>query len=77
MTTEEFYKELDSMLQLAPGTITGHESLKDFPGWDSLALLLFIDMVELKLALIVEAANLVKCETVSDLVKVCEGRINP
>jgi acyl carrier protein len=77
MTAEEFYKELDSTLGLKGGTITGQESLSDLPGWDSLALLLFIDMAELKLGLIVKASELVKCKSVGDLVKVCEGKVTP
>lgn len=75
MTTQEFYKELDSTLELEPGSIKGNESLLDLNGWDSMAALAFIAMVDSKLGLVVSAAALVNCRTVSDLVKVCEGRV--
>jgi acyl carrier protein len=75
MTIEEFYKEVDSVLELEPGTIKGNESLLDLSGWDSLALLSFIAMADSKLGLIIKAAALVNCKTVGDLVKVCEGRV--
>jgi acyl carrier protein len=75
MTTAEFYKELDSTLNLAPGTIKGDESLLDLSGWDSMALLMFIYMADSKLGLAVKASALVNCKTVGDLVKVCEGKV--
>jgi len=75
MTIEDFHKELDSLLNLEPGSIKGHESLLDLNGWDSMAVLMFIDMVDLKLGLAVKAGALVNCKTVSDLVKVCEGGV--
>jgi len=62
------------MLELEPGTIKGNESLLDLNGWDALALLSFIAMADSKLGLVIKAAALVNCKTVSDLIKACEGR---
>ena len=75
MTKMQFYSELENLLEMDAGTIKGDEALLDLPGWDSMALLSFIAMVDSKLSLILSAGKLATCKSVPDLVNVCEGKV--
>lgn len=67
MDTTEFLRELDELLELDPGTLTGGETLEGLENWDSLAVISFIALVDEKLGLVVEGEKLVKARTVADL----------
>lgn len=68
MTRAEFYGLLDEITEAAPGTVKGTEALRDLAGWDSLALVSFIAVVDERFGVTLSASKLQKCETVGDLV---------
>lgn len=67
MNATDFLLALDEMLELPAGTLTGDESLDSLDGWDSLAVISFIALVDEKLGLVVEGEKLAKAKTVRDL----------
>lgn len=67
MEHKDFLLALDEMLELAPGTLTGDEALEALEGWDSLAVISFIALVDEKLNKVVEGEKLAKAKTVADL----------
>ena len=67
MDRSELYAALEGLLECDPGTIQGGESLDDLPGWDSMAVVGFIAMVDEKFGVIVPADRLVQCKTTADL----------
>lgn len=69
MERSEFLRLLDSLLELEPGALTGSEELQDH-GWDSLAALGFIALVEEQFGVIVSPDALIKSKTVDDLVAI-------
>ncbi len=70
MTKADFLRELDEMLELAPGTLSGDEVLAEVDGWDSLAVISFIALVDEKLNLVVEGEKLARAKTVADLLDI-------
>jgi acyl carrier protein len=58
---------MDELLELAPGTLTGDEILKDFELWDSVALISFMVMVKEHYNLIVSPKDVWACSNVNDL----------
>lgn len=70
MTRAEFLAELDEMLELDAGTLTGDETLEYLEGWDSLAVISFIALVDEKLNLVVEGERLSRAKTVADLLEI-------
>lgn len=70
MNGAEFLRELDEMLELDPGSLTGAEALADVEGWDSLAVISFIALVDEKLDLVVEGEKLARAKTVADLLEI-------
>lgn len=70
MNAEDFLRALDEMLELEPGTLTGAEALESLEGWDSLAVISFIALVDEKLGLVVAGEKLAQARTVADLLAV-------
>lgn len=68
MDRQDFLLALDDMLELAPGTLTGDAVLEDLDGWDSLAVISFIALVDERLGLVVEGERLTHARTVDDLI---------
>lgn len=75
MTKAEFYTELEELLEIKRGTIQGKETLRDLPGWDSMAVLSIIAMADEKLDEVVPANALAECKTVLDLANLFPGKI--
>jgi acyl carrier protein len=75
MTKAEFYAELESMLEMEPGTIKGNEALTDLPGWDSMAVISFIALTDSKLGVLVSPTALASSRTVGDLIKLFPDKI--
>ncbi len=69
MERVEFLRLLDALLELEPGALTGPEELQDH-GWDSLAALGFMALVEEQFGVIVSPDSLIKSETVDDLIAI-------
>jgi acyl carrier protein len=72
---QEFYSELDSMLELEPNTIRGDERLADLPGWDSMSVISFIALADTKFKKTVAAKAIAEARTVADLSNLFPGEI--
>lgn len=75
MTKVQYCRQLDEILGFAPGTIKGDEALKDIPGWDSLAIMAFISMLDERLGVMVPASKITSCRTVADLIALAGDRV--
>jgi acyl carrier protein len=75
MTKREFFCEIESMLGESTVAIQGDEPLEDLAGWDSMAIISFIAMVDEKLGISLRFDSLTSCKTVGDLVNLCEGKV--
>ena len=67
MTLKEFLVRLDEIVELPAGSLHGDEKLEDLEGWNSLAMLSFMAMVDEHCNLRLSPRQFVNCETVSDL----------
>ena len=72
MDRSKFFTAVEGLLELDPGTLTGEELLTDLPGWDSMAVVGFIAMVDETFGVIVPASQLMQCKTTADLAKTVE-----
>ena len=75
MKKSEFLLELDEIVEEEPGTIKETDILKDVNGWDSMAVLGFIAMLDEKFGLIVEPEKIADAIVVSDLITFLDGNI--
>lgn len=77
MNRSEFLLQLDSVIQASPGTLQGDEKLADISAWDSLAVLLFIAMVDDKFKVQLAGKDIAACESVAGLTALLGAHITP
>ena len=75
MTKQEFYAQLDEILENEPGTIKGDEQLADIEKWDSMAAVLFIAMMDREIGVTAEPSRVAASKTVQDLVAIGGDKI--
>jgi acyl carrier protein len=75
MTKQEFFRNLEDIADAPAGSITGGETLQDLPGWNSLAVVMFLTMADSKFKTPVPAKTMEACKTVADLVALFPGKI--
>ena len=68
MTRAEFYANLDDILELPIGTITGDEQLATLQTWDSLAVVSYIAMCNGLFGVILPGERVKATKSVADLV---------
>ena len=64
--TEEINKEIEQIVNAEAGSLKGSESLSDI-GWDSMASVMFIAMVDEKFSRAISPEALAAAKTVADL----------
>ena len=69
MEKRDFLFLLDDLLELEPGTVKDSDVLSDLEGWDSLAVIGFMALMDEHFGVHVPAKQLADCQTVSDLLK--------
>jgi acyl carrier protein len=75
MEKSEFLLLLDELLELEPGRLTGSETLDSLEGWNSLAVISFMALVDEHLNISLEPQQIAGCLTIADLVGLLSGRI--
>lgn len=76
MDRQGFYREIEDICELSPGTIIGGEALKDLEGWDSLTVLSFMAMTMEKFEVSVAVGALAECKSVEDLCQLMGDKIS-
>ncbi len=76
MTRQDFLKELEEVLDVESGSIKGDEALSDLDGWDSLAVMAFIAMVDEMFDVTLSASGLAESKNVSDLIALLGDKIS-
>jgi acyl carrier protein len=74
MNKSEFLAMIEEILEVDAGSVLMDARLEDL-GWDSLSDVSFIAEVDSALDMEVNANQLVKCETVADLMKLVESKV--
>ena len=69
MNQIEFISKFEEIVEAETGEISGKTLLADVEGWDSLAVMGFIAMVDEEFGLSLEPKALKSCNSVQDLVR--------
>jgi acyl carrier protein len=72
MTHAVFLSEMDAVLELPAGTLTGAEKLEDLERWDSTAMLGFIALADTHNGASLSPRHIVNCATVADLLRLAQ-----
>jgi acyl carrier protein len=75
MEKKDFLKEIEEIIEADENTLDGSEVLEGLDGWDSLAVMGFIAMVDDNFQITIEVDKIAECETVNDLVDLLGDRI--
>lgn len=77
VTRSELFRELELVLEVDAGSITGDEVLSDL-GWNSLAVLTFIAMADEKFGVNLSASAVEGSKSISDLIALLGDKVaNP
>ena len=63
----EFYRKMESLLNVPGGSVSGEQLLTNFSSWDSLTILEFMVLVDTDYKSDVQPADISSCRTVDDL----------
>ena len=77
MTKREFLSELEEILEADPGALEGDERLTDLKGWDSLAVVSLIAMVDERLDTTLSPREIAKAGSIADIVRLLGDTIVP
>ena len=75
MERTEFLLSLDELLELEPGTVKGSEILDSLDGWNSLAGISFMALVDEHFGISLQPRQIAGCSTIADLVGLLGDRI--
>lgn len=67
MNKSDFLKQMDEILDLPSGTVKGNEALAEIEGWDSLAVVGFIAVVNQHFGTTLAAKNVQGAKTLPEL----------
>lgn len=76
MNKTMFYERLDEIMNLKKGTIRGDEELEALRNWDSVALMTFIALIDEEFSVRVTGKQVMKCQTVADLVALAGDNVS-
>jgi acyl carrier protein len=72
----EFLLSLDELLELEPGTVKGSDTLDSLDGWNSLAVISFMALVDERFGITLQPRQIAGCSTIADLVGLLGDRIS-
>jgi acyl carrier protein len=75
MTDSNFLYLVDDLLELPPGTVKAGDSLEGLEGWDSLAVISFMALVDEHFSVRLQPRKITACKTVADLVAMLGDRV--
>jgi acyl carrier protein len=76
MNRQEFLSAVEELIEMDPGTLKGDEVLDSLEGWDSLAVITFIALVDESLGMILEGDKLADTTTMAELMAMVEHKLN-
>ena len=76
MTKRDFLRRLEDILETDEGSIKSEDALTNLKGWDSLAILVFMSMVDEEFGVTLSPQNLARSRTVEDLMHLLGNKLN-
>jgi acyl carrier protein len=75
MTKADFLKKLETILEADPGSLSGTEPLRELEGWDSLAVMSTLAMLDKHFGVKVPAERIYACKTADELAALAGDRL--
>ena len=75
MTKAEFLKKIEMNIMAEEGTLSGSETLADLDGWDSLAVMSTLALLDKLFGVRIAAEKIYQCRTVDDVAALAGGKL--
>ena len=75
MKMNEFTAMLEEVLEMDPGTITAAAAFRELPGWNSMAMLGFMALMDESFGISVSPKEIEACVKVADLAALAGGKV--
>lgn len=75
MTLAGFYALIEEILELDPKSVRGDQPFRDLEGWDSMAVLNFIAMMDEQFEIVISPKDLAACVVVDDLARLAKEAV--
>jgi acyl carrier protein len=66
---------IEELIEAPPGSLTEHSVMADLAGWDSMAILGFINLMDEEFGLSPDPKAVVACRTIGDLADLAGGSL--
>jgi len=76
MNRQQFIGELETLLEVDPGTLSEDMVLQEIEQWDSMAAIGFIAMADATLSAVVKPQKLFECRSVGDLIELVGDKLS-
>jgi acyl carrier protein len=74
MDQTKFFAKIEEILDSEPGSVSGESTVQDQEGWDSVAALSLIAMIDESYGVSLEGTEIFGCPTVGELLGLVEQR---
>ena len=75
MTKQEFIEQIEDLVEMDRGSLSENEQLFNVTGWDSLAVMSFIGMVDELLGVTLRAPTIANAKSIADLVALVADKL--
>jgi acyl carrier protein len=75
MTKQEFVEQIEDLVEMDRGSLTENEQLSNVTGWDSLAVMSFIGMVDEHLGVTLRAPTIANAKSIADLIALVADKL--
>lgn len=75
MTRQTLLRQIEVIVNVDEGTLTGAEALEDLPDWDSLAILSIISLFDKEFGLLVRPETVYECGTIDSVMDLVGDRL--
>jgi acyl carrier protein len=77
MDKTEFFAKIEEILDSEPGSVSAESVVQDQDGWDSVAALSLIAVIDESYGVSLEGTEIIRCPTVGDLFALVQQRKQP
>ena len=75
MTKQEFIGQIEEIVEMAPGSLKEDELFFNITGWDSLAVMSFISMVDENFGVPLRAPAIAEAKGIADLIALIADKL--
>jgi acyl carrier protein len=77
MSRQDIVMELEKLMEVGQGTLTGNEILDNLPAWDSMTILACIEVFHQRTGVVLDGEKVSRAKTIDELIHLVLGASEP